>query len=65
MKTIAEPKINTGKAIFVQACYTPIWFQDCEAPRFRDSRHVNVVRLLTLHRFHSHPPGNIPGTHCS
>jgi len=34
-----------GKTIPVQVCYKPGGFQDVEAPRFRDSRHMKVVRL--------------------
>jgi len=38
-------------------------FQEVEAPRFQDSRHMKVVRLSALSTGHLHPPGNIPGTH--
>ena len=43
------------KAIPVQACYNPIGFQEFEAPRFSDIRHMKVVRLSALRtgRLHS------------
>ena len=42
--------------------YMPWGFHEVEAPRFRDSRHVKVVRLA-LSTCRLYPPGNIPGTH--
>ena len=41
----------------------PCGFQEVEAPRFQDSRHIKVVRLSALHTGRLYPPGNIPGTH--
>jgi hypothetical protein len=41
----------------------PIGFQEAEAPRFQDNRHMKVVRLSALHTGCLYPPGNIPGTH--
>jgi len=38
-------------------------FQEVEAPRFQDSRHMKVVRLSGLRIGRLYPPGNIPGTH--
>ena len=38
-------------------------FQEVEAPRFQDIRHMKVVRLSALRTGHLYPPGNIPGTH--
>jgi hypothetical protein len=38
----------------------PWGFQEFEAPKFRDSRHVKVVRLSALRRPHL-PPRNVPG----
>jgi len=38
-------------------------FQDFEAPRFQDSRHMKVVRLSALRTDRLYPPGNISGTH--
>jgi hypothetical protein len=40
----------------------PRGFQEVEAPRFQDNRHMKVVRSA-LHISHLYPPGNIPGTH--
>ena len=41
----------------------PWGFQEVEAPRFQDSRHMKVVRLSALRTGRLYPPGNIPGTH--
>jgi len=38
-------------------------FQEIEAPRFQDNRHMKAVRLSTLRTGRLYPPGNIPGTH--
>ena len=38
-------------------------FQEVEAPRFQDSRHMNVVSISALGNDRLYPPGNIPGTH--
>jgi hypothetical protein len=40
-----------------------LWgFQEVEAPRLQDNRHMKVVRLSALHTGRLYPPGNIPGT---
>ena len=41
----------------------PWAFQEVEAPRFQDSRHMNVVMLSALRTGRLYPPGNIPRTH--
>jgi len=41
----------------------PCVFQEAEAPRFQDNRHMKVVRLLALRTGHLYRPGNIPGIH--
>jgi hypothetical protein len=41
----------------------PLGFQEVEAPRFLDSRHMKVVRLSALRTGRLYPPGNTPGTH--
>jgi hypothetical protein len=41
----------------------PLEFQEIEAPRFLDNRHMKVVRLSALCTSHFYRPGNIPGTH--
>jgi len=54
--------ICKGKEIPVQACYRPRGFQEVEASRFRDSRHMKVVRLSALRTGRHYLKGNIPGT---
>jgi len=54
---------DKGKANPLQACTGPEGFQELEAPRFQDNRHMKVVRLSALGIGHLYPPGNIPGTH--
>ena len=41
----------------------PWGFQEAEAPRFQDNRHMKVVRLSELRTGRLYPPENIPGTH--
>ena len=41
----------------------PRGFQEVEAPRFQDSRHIKVVRLSALCTGRLYPPKSIPGTH--
>jgi hypothetical protein len=41
----------------------PTGFEEVEAPRFLDNRHMKVVRLTALRTGRVYPPGNIPGTH--
>jgi hypothetical protein len=55
---IALIYIRKGKEIPVQACYRPRGFLEVEAPRFRDSRHMKVVRLSVL-RIGRHYPQEI------
>jgi hypothetical protein len=50
-----------GKAVPVQACYTPIGFQDDDAPSYLDNRHRMVVRLLAVRPASLHSR-NIPCT---
>jgi hypothetical protein len=44
-----------GKVIYVTGPNRPWGFQQVEAPRFRDSRHMKVVRLPALHTGHIYP----------
>jgi hypothetical protein len=44
-----------GKAIPVQAYYRPSEYQEVEAPRFLDNRHMKLVRLLSLGLGHLYP----------
>jgi hypothetical protein len=41
----------------------PRGFQEIEAPRFQDNRHMKVVRLSALRTGRLYILGNIPGTH--
>jgi len=41
----------------------PWGFQEVEAPKFQDNRHMKVVKLSALHTGRLYAPGNIPGTH--
>ena len=41
----------------------PWGFQEVEAPRFQDSRHMKVVRFSALRTGCLYPLSNIPGTH--
>jgi hypothetical protein len=41
--------------------YRPWGFQEVDAPRFHDSRHIKVMSALRTVRLYS--PGNIPGTY--
>jgi hypothetical protein len=40
----------------------PLGFQEVEAHRFIDNRHMKVIRLSALSTGHLYPLGNIPGT---
>ena len=61
------PNTDTGKSERYSNPITdldrPSEFQEVEAPRFQDSRHIKVVRLLALRTSHLYPVGNIPNTH--
>ena len=46
-----------------QSLDRPRGFQEVEAPRFQDSRHMKVVRLSALRTGRLYLPGNIPGTY--
>jgi len=41
----------------------PLEFQEVEASRFQDNRHIKMVRLSALRTGHFYPPRNIPGTY--
>jgi hypothetical protein len=41
----------------------PWGFQEVEAPRFQDSRHMRVLRLSAVRTGLLYPPGNISGIH--
>ena len=44
-----------GKTIPLQAWTGPEGFQEVEAPRLQDSRHMKVVRLSVLRTGHLYP----------
>jgi hypothetical protein len=52
-----------GKAIPITGLDRHTGFQEVEAPRFQDNRHIKVVRLSALPTGRLYSPGNIPGTH--
>jgi hypothetical protein len=43
----------------------PWVFQEVEAPRFQENRHMKLVRLSALGTGRLYPQGNMPGTHFS
>jgi len=51
-----------GKPIPLQSYYRPRGFQEVETLRFRDNRHMKVVRASALHTSRPYAP-SIPGTH--
>ena len=53
----------TYKAIPLQAWTGPEGFQESEAPRFHNNRHMKVVSLSALSTGRLYTPGNIPGSH--
>ena len=61
---LAAKSKGKGKAILLQAWKGPAGgFQEVEAPRLQDNRHMKVVRLSALRTGRFYPQGNIPGTH--
>jgi hypothetical protein len=54
---------DIGNAIPIQDWTGPQGFQEVEAPRFQDNRHMKVVRLSALRTGRLYSQGNIPGTH--
>jgi hypothetical protein len=51
-----------GTRVEIKSLDRPWEFQEVEAPRFPDNRHMKLVRsAVCTGRFK--PPGNIPGTH--
>jgi hypothetical protein len=60
--------ILSGKACFkvesnsITGLDRPLGFQEVEAPRFIDNRHIKVVRLSALRTGRLYLPGKTPGT---
>jgi len=52
-----------GKAIPFTGLDRTWGFQEVEAPRFQNNRHMKVVRLSALGTSRLYSSGNIPGTH--
>ena len=55
--------IDKPGEIALQAYYRPRVFQEVEALRFRDKRHMNAGRLSAVRTSSDYQPGNIPGSH--
>jgi hypothetical protein len=55
--------LEISKSNLITGLDRPLGFQEVEAPRFLDHRHMKVVRLSALRTGCLYPPGNIPGTH--
>jgi len=52
--------LQTLKSNPITGLDRPWGFQESEAPRFQDNRHMKVVRLSSLRTGRLYPPGNIP-----
>jgi len=52
-----------GKVIPAQAYCRPRGFQEVEVPRFRDNRHMKVLKDVSPEHRPPLPTGNIPATH--
>ena len=55
--------IEEARCLKVKGLDRPGGFQEAEALKFQDSRHVKVVRLSALRTGRLYTPGNISGTH--
>jgi hypothetical protein len=55
--------LGNSKAVPVTGLDSPWGFQEVEAPRFHDSRHMKVVKLSALRTGRLYSQENIPGTH--
>jgi hypothetical protein len=53
----------TGRVKVKRSRHRPWRYQEVEAPRFIDNRHMQVVRMSALRTGRLYLPGNIPGTH--
>ena len=62
-RNVVFVNIKAGKGKAITALNRPWGFQEDEASKFQDIRHINVVRLSALCTDRLYPPGNIPGTH--
>jgi len=62
IKSLFIKKLRTTLSSPITGLDSPWGFQQVEAPRFQDSRHMKVERLSTIHTGRLYLPGNIPGT---
>jgi hypothetical protein len=58
-----ETSVGITYKIVKQSLDRPLGFQEVEAPRFLDNRHMKMVTLSDIRTGRLYPPGNIPGTH--
>jgi hypothetical protein len=58
-----QSSVHFHKAIPITDLDRPWGFQEVQAPRFQDNRHMNVVRLSALRTGRLYILGSIPGTH--
>jgi hypothetical protein len=69
LSTIGEPEGNillrssSHKSNPITGLDRPCGFQEVEAPRFLDNRHIKVASLSGPHTGRLYHPENIPGTH--
>jgi hypothetical protein len=54
---------HLGKSDHITGLDRPLGFQEVEAPRFLDNRHMKVVRLSAICTSRLYHPENTPGTH--
>jgi hypothetical protein len=54
-----------AKTVPITGLNRPMSFQEVEAPRFLDNRHMKVVKLSALRTGHLYSLRNIPGTYFS
>ena len=54
---------NKKKSYPITGLNRPWGFQEVEAPRFQDNRHMKVVRLSAISTVRLYATRNIPGTH--
>jgi len=59
---MADIKVE-GEAVPAEVSHRSTGFQEVKAPRFRNSRHMKMVRLSDLRTGRLYPPRKIPGTH--
>ena len=57
------PKHHKAKSNPITDLDRPRGFQEVEAPRFQDSRHIKMVTFLALHTGRFYPQEIFPGTH--